>query len=104
VPKLSDKKRCSLRIELEELQAIIIDEISMVSNKLMLYIHQRLLDIFGYSGRFTKPFAGITVILVGDLHQLPPVLTDPYMLIIMMKYITYIIYGRFLKCVNLQKL
>jgi len=77
VPKLSDKKRCGLKLQLENLKVIIIDEISMVSNKLLLYIHQRLLDIFGYSGNHMKPFEGITVIVVGDLYQLPPVLQRP---------------------------
>ena len=77
VPKLTDKRRCTLRVELEELQAMIIDEVSMVSNKLLLYIHQRLLDIFGYSTSLVKPFAGITVIVVGDLYQLPSVLQRP---------------------------
>jgi len=52
----------------------MIDEISMVSNKMLLHIHQRLLDIFGYSGNYMQPFAGITMIVVGDFFQLPPVL------------------------------
>ena len=42
VSKLSDKRRCFLREKLSELKVIITDEISMVSNKLLLYIHQRL--------------------------------------------------------------
>jgi len=54
---------------------IIIDEISMVSNKLLLYIHQRLVDIFGYIENSSIPFAGM--IFVGDLYQLPPVLQKP---------------------------
>ena len=77
VPKLSNKRRCSLRLEFEDLKAIIIDEISMVSNKLLLHIHQRLLDIFGYTNNCSKPFAGISIIVVGDLYQLPPVLQRP---------------------------
>ena len=56
---------------------IIIDELSMVSNKLMLYIHRRLVDIFGYAENSSIPFAGITMIFVGDLYQLPPVLQKP---------------------------
>ena len=42
-----------------------------------LYIHQRLIEIFGYVSDFSKPFAGLTLILVGDLHQLPPVMQKP---------------------------
>ena len=77
VPKLSDRKRCTLRMELADLKAIIIDEISMVSNTLLLYIHQRLIEIFGCVSDYNKPFAGVTVLLVGDLYQLPPVLKKP---------------------------
>ena len=66
IPKLNDKMRSSLRNKLLELRAVIIDEISMVSNKLLVYIHQRLVEIFGCSQE--TPFAGITVICSGDLH------------------------------------
>ena len=48
---------------------MIIDEISMVSNLTLLYIHLRLIEIFGCSDNV--PFAGITVIAVGDFYQLP---------------------------------
>ena len=64
VSKLSDKRRCSLRVESSDVKMIIIDEISMVANKLLLYIHQRLIDIFGCVSDYTKPFAGLTMILV----------------------------------------
>ncbi len=60
-----------------ELKAIIIDGISMVSNTLLLYVHQRLIEIFGCVSDYNKPFAGMTVILVGDLYQLPPFLQKP---------------------------
>ena len=55
LPRLSDKMRGQLRNKYSELSVIIIDEISMVSNKLLLHIHQRLVDIFGCSP--DKPFA-----------------------------------------------
>ena len=77
VPRLADKKRCSLRLELSNVKLLIIDEISMVSNKLLLFVHQRLIEIFGCVSDFHKPFAGISVVLVGDLYQLPPVLQRP---------------------------
>lgn len=60
VPKLSHKKRGILREQLQHVKAIIIDEISMVSNKMLSHIHQRLLDIFGYSNNYDKPFAGLS--------------------------------------------
>ena len=46
VLRLSDKMRSKLRNKLSEVGVIIIYEISMVSNLLMLYIHQRLVEIF----------------------------------------------------------
>ena len=75
VCKLSDKKRSSLRQRFSELMVIIIDEISMVSNKLLLYIHQRLCDIFGDTD--DNPFAGISIIACGDFYQLPPIQQRP---------------------------
>ena len=69
VSKLSDKRRSSLRAKLSEVKVIIIDEISMVSNKLLLYIHQRLSEIFGSTN--DAPFAGISIIACGDFYQLP---------------------------------
>ena len=42
LPPLSDKLKSSLRNRLSELKMIIIDEISMVSSNLLLYVHLRL--------------------------------------------------------------
>ena len=42
LPPLSDKIKSSLRNRLSELKIIIIDEISMVSSNLLLYVHLRL--------------------------------------------------------------
>ena len=47
----------------------------MVSPKLLLQTHQRLCEIFGVSDRI--PFANKTVIVSGDLYQLPPVFGGP---------------------------
>ena len=60
-----------MRISLNELQLIIIDEISMVGNSTLLHIHQRLKEIFGTSN--AQMFAGISMIVVGDMYQLPPI-------------------------------
>ena len=43
----------------------------MVSNELLLYVHLRVNEIFGSVNN--DPFAGMTVIVIGDLLQLPPV-------------------------------
>jgi ATP-dependent exoDNAse (exonuclease V) alpha subunit len=54
------------------LDAIIIDEISMVRADLLDCI-----DVFlrAYARRPDEPFGGVQMILVGDLYQLPPVVT-----------------------------
>lgn len=41
LPQMSDQKRTQLRMALSELNLIIIDEISMVSNTTLLHIHLR---------------------------------------------------------------
>ena len=71
LPPLLDQMKCSLRNHLSDLKVIIIDDISMASNKLLFYVHLRLNEIFGSANNDT--FTGITVIVVGDLLQLPPV-------------------------------
>ena len=71
LPKLNDKKRTALRNNLCETRVLIIDEISMVSNLQLLYVHLRLIEIFGCSDNI--PFAGLSIIVVGDFYQLPPV-------------------------------
>ena len=63
--------RSTLRNRPSELKFIIIDEISMVSNNLLYYIHLRLNEIFGTTG--TEPFAGLTILAVSDFLQLSPV-------------------------------
>ena len=73
VSKFGDKMKSSLRNKYSELKAVIIDEVSMISNKLVLYIqHQRLGEIFGCSPEI--PFADVTVICSGHLYQLPPII------------------------------
>ena len=71
LPKLSDAKRSELRNLYIEIEVIIIDEISMVSSITVTHIHQQLCEIFGCN--LNEPFAKKTVLVVGDLLQLPPV-------------------------------
>ena len=75
VPAMSDQKRTQMRMSLAELKLIIIDEISMVGNTTLLHIHHRLKEIFGTSN--SQMFAGISVIAVGDMYQLPPIRKKP---------------------------
>ena len=78
---LSDKNRAELRNKYSDVQIVIIDEISMVSSKLLYQIHKRLNEIF--SPQQDIPFDGKSVFLVcGDLCQLPPVQGKPVFMFI----------------------
>lgn len=57
----------------ERVDTIIIDEVSMVSSNIMQAIHDFLLINVENAG---EPFAGKQIILVGDLMQLPPVVSS----------------------------
>ncbi|BCB97152.1 hypothetical protein JZK55_20740 [Dissulfurispira thermophila] len=57
----------------KKLDAIVIDEVSMVRADLMDCI-DGFLRMHGKSK--TKPFGGIQMIFIGDLYQLPPVVTS----------------------------
>jgi len=59
----------SLRARLLNVKLFIVDEISMVSNRQLYIIDQRLRQIFANS----LDFGGKPVIVVGDLRQLAPV-------------------------------
>lgn len=63
----------TIRTELNDLKLIIIDEISMVDNIILNEINARLIQVTGCS----LPFGGISIIVVGDLKQLPPVSGQP---------------------------
>ena len=67
---LYDKMKRSLRNHLSDLKVIVIDEISMVSNELLFYVHISVNEIFGSVNN--DPFASMTVIVIGDFLQLPP--------------------------------
>ena len=64
----------TLQNRFSEVKLIIIDEISMVSKKVFYQIHQRLIEIFRLPD---QPFAGKSILAVGDLYQLPPVNAKP---------------------------
>ena len=72
---LSDSMRASLRNKLSEVKLIMIDEVSMVSNDLFRNINRRLQEIFMCSTEVL--FGGISIILIGDFLQLPPVKGKP---------------------------
>ena len=71
---LDSSRLNTLRCQIGGVKLIFLDEISMVGNAMFnIQIYNRLKDIKGSS----KPFGGVSIIAVGDLFQLPPVM-DSY--------------------------
>ena len=71
--RLSKATQKVMRTNLSSLKFVVIDEISMLSNLNLTYVHLRLEELFGG----TDWFGSINIIFVGDLLQLPPVNGDP---------------------------
>ena len=65
------RKRAELREQLSDLKLLIIDEMSMVNADMLYKIDLRLKELFPLMNE--TPFAGIGVVLIGDLLQIPPV-------------------------------
>ncbi|XP_065356189.1 uncharacterized protein LOC135950582 [Calliphora vicina] len=59
----------SLYARFMDLKVLIIDEISMVGARMLNYLDARLKQIF----KSTTAFGGISILVFGDLKQLPPV-------------------------------
>ena len=59
--------------EIRRMEVLIIDEISMVRSDILDMAHQVLQ---GYKSNYTQPFGGMQLIFVGDVLQLPPVVTN----------------------------
>ena len=66
---LSKETQKVMRTNLCSLKLVIIDEVSMLSNLNLAYIHLKLEEIFGGS----EWFSAMNILFVGDLLQLPPV-------------------------------
>ena len=69
MPNLSSDVCNTLRCKLTCLKVIIIDEISMVGCKILTQVNNRLKAIMDNS----LDFGGVSIICVGDFHQLRPV-------------------------------
>ena len=68
---LSKEQTKAMYKRLGKCKLLIIDEISMVSNLMLEFIHQRLVDMEGCDP--TLAFGGFNIVVFGDLLQLPPV-------------------------------
>ena len=69
---LADDKLTSLRSQLHKLTILVIDEISMVSQLHLSYIHGRLQQL--HNIRTPKAiFGNVSILAVGDFYQLKPV-------------------------------
>ena len=71
--RLSKDTQKVMRTNLRSLKLVIIDEVSMLSNLNLAYIHLRLEELFGSADWF----GSMNVMFVGDLLQLPPVNGSP---------------------------
>ena len=68
--ELTKDKLNTVRSTFLPIQWIIIDEFSMVGNRMLQFIYLRLQEITGTQ----LPFGGLNIICVGDLYQLQPVM------------------------------
>ena len=71
---LSKASQKIMRANLCSLKLVIIDEVSMLSNLNLAYIHLRMEEIFGESSTW---FGSTNMVFVGDILQLPPVNGKP---------------------------
>lgn len=71
---LAKKHLKELKTSMQNVDLIIIDEVSMISNTMFLIIHQRLCEIFDIRNTEEDCYFGrINILFFGDLLQLPPV-------------------------------
>lgn len=69
---LSNRVAKIIRDKLQDTVLYILDEVSMISNLTLIFIHLRLKQLFG-----DVWFGGKHLLVFGDLLQLPPVRADP---------------------------
>ncbi|XP_066936565.1 uncharacterized protein [Clytia hemisphaerica] len=71
--ELKGKSLDNLQTGLKDIEYIIIDEFSVVGQRLLGWIDSRCRQA---TGKLETLFGGISIILVGDVAQLPPVMDD----------------------------
>ena len=69
-PQLDSQRLQSMRTQFLKMQVVVIDEISLVNSNIMGHIDSRLRTVMGC---LHTPFGGLSLLVVGDLFQLPPV-------------------------------
>ncbi|XP_057843282.1 uncharacterized protein LOC131052713 [Cryptomeria japonica] len=72
---LTGQSLMTLQEQLKHIKYILIDEMSFLGPKLLLKIDSHLRQAFPDSQH--ESFGGVSIILVGDLAQLPPVMDKP---------------------------
>ena len=83
---LSDDALKVVRDMMHNVTLVIIDEVSMVSNVTLLYVHLRLTKIFQTEETEDGWFGRRNFLLLGDLLQLPPVFEGPVYTALTQKY------------------
>ena len=68
---LKNKKLQDFRDRLGKIRLLIIDEVSMVSKKMLCWIHERMKQLKGFSATTHAPFGKTSILTVGDFFQLP---------------------------------
>ncbi|XP_070203297.1 uncharacterized protein [Littorina saxatilis] len=72
---LTGSCQSSLQEVFKETAILVIDEKSMIGQKTFFFVSERLKEAKPRRG--DEPFGGITVVLLGDWRQLPPVMDRP---------------------------
>ena len=70
IPDLDDNRLRDLQEDFYDCRLLVIDEKSMMGSEMLNIIDQRLRQI---KGKPRTPFGGISIIIMGDFAQLPPV-------------------------------
>jgi len=60
----------TLRSQISHVKLWLINEISMVGHRMLSFIDQRLQEV----NNSNRPFGGASIVVLGDLFQLPPVM------------------------------
>ena len=64
------RRLAELQAAFKNVHCVLIDEFSLLSQRLLAVIDHRCREA---TGQKSRPFGGLNVILVGDINQLPPV-------------------------------